>query len=91
MISADIPELDWIYELKVTVIKTAWVLVPLFGFALWLAGCTPTPAPTQWEPRDVQQATYDYTTEHYAYPPLGYGVVVNDTYYVAWPLKRWEY
>lgn len=37
MISADIPELSWIYELKVTVVKTAWVLVPLFGLALWLA------------------------------------------------------
>lgn len=37
MTSADIPELSWVYDLKVTLVKTAWTLVPLLGFALWLA------------------------------------------------------
>jgi len=70
------------------------ITVSLILWAAFLIGaCSPRPEPAQWEPFDAQRAEYEYHTnnDHYAYPPLGYGVVVWDTYYEAWPLRSWEW
>ena len=77
MTRADIPELTWTYELKATIISSAWVFVLLIG-------CAPEPRVIgQWEPCDLSQrclidpvdpTAWGTGGPNYAYPVFGYPV-----------------